>query len=371
MQNTTLTLITCLALSSLVVGCGGGSSSSNDDNSNNTTKDNASYVTLNASTNEAFLDLASGHSVNKSDAWHIGYKKYRGFIVNSGISGTGSITGCTAKHYPQLYTAANKPIKAEFKKLTSENTLADFNAVNKSSCSDFKQDSLKTAIAMKDWLVANYTSGAPTFTAKAGNGWIVRSASKETAGKHAYAKVSVKTVTYKLSPAKRAIVLKSNLWDGSNAFGTDRTSPELDFSTERVYWDLEDNTKVTANDNWDLSIVKNGMSWDIQLNSSVSGTGKAAVGVLLKPLNSITDPTDTKQVYKYFVDGAKGALQTPGNYGPLEYGVYGQHKMTPNFSTYLFKDGSKIYKMQVLNNYGKDGKAASGNLYIRYQEIID
>lgn len=372
------TVLTCLILSSTLAACGGGSAK-NDENDKDKRKspvtDNSNYKIFDASSSEKFLDLSSGHTVTKSENWHISYKKYRGFTVNGGVSGSGQAEGCIAKSYPQLYDAKKKPVKAEFEKLNATNTLDDFKAVTKESCSNFIKDSLKTQIKMADWLDADYSKGAPIFSAstKATNGWLIRSSKADANGDYKYAKVKVKTVTYTTSPVKRAIVLQSKQYDANaTAFAANWTdSPELDFTSERVYWDLDTNTKVAAGDDWDLSVTKNGRNWDIQLNSSVSGSGNAALGVLQKLLSEITDPKDEKQVYKYFVDSTQGVLLTPGNYGPLQYGVYGRHKMTPNFTTYLIKDGAKTYKFQVLGNYGKDGKSKSGNIYVRYSELTD
>lgn len=372
-----LSIMTCLILSTALVACGGGKKDSGggEPPAEKETRDTSSYVTFDASTTEKFLDLSSGHTVTKTENWHISYKKYRGFIVNGGVSGSGKVEGCIAKAYPKLYDARKKPVKAEFEKLTAKNTLADFKAVNKTSCSKFIKDSLKTQIKMSDWLDADYSSGAPKFKAKTGatNGWVIRSSKADANENHKYAKVRVKTVTFTPNPTKRAIVLESKIYDANGkTFAANWTaSPELDFTSGRVYWDLDTNKKVASTADWDLSVTKNGRNWDIQVNSSISGAGKAAVGVLQKPLADITDPKDEKQVYKYFVDGTQGVLLTPGNYGPLQYGVYGRHKMTPNFAIYLIKDGTKTYKMQVLGNYGKDGKAKSGNIYVRYNELTD
>lgn len=393
MQSKTIyTILTCLTLSSLLAACGGGSSSDDDDNA---VADNSSYATFDASSDiktrvnkPVFFDLSSGHVVTKDDNWHISYQKYRGFVVNGGISGKGNVKGCIAKAYPQLYTqptsskpefgkhGTKKPVKNEFGKLTAANTLADFNQITKESCTDFKVDSIDPLIKQGYWLDADYSKGAPIFSAKTGaqNGWVVRSAKKINNSEHySYAKVKVKTVTYTSNPVKRAIVLQSKRYDGTNKKFADTwaDSPELDFTSKRVYWDLETNQPVAATDDWELSITKNGISWDIQVNSSVSGSGDAALGVLQVAFDKVGNPESTEQVYKYFTDKAKGTLSSPGDFGPFQYGIYGEHRMTPNYTIYLIKDGSKIYKLQILGNYGKDGKAASANIYFRYLELIN
>ena len=111
----------------------------------------------------------------------------------------------------------------------------------------------------------------------------------------------------------------------------------------------------------------------MQVNGGASGNGSGGIGLLLKAKAAdafaVTDPTNTQQVYKYFGDSVEGVLSKPGNYGPFHYSVEGNHKMWPTFTTYLFTDGTRFYKAQVISNYGEDGTAASGNLYLRYEEL--
>ncbi len=418
-------ILSCFTLSVLLTACGGGNATTKDaanttnssnnsssaSNANNTncnptspatTSNNSisnpandprnSYAVFDASSKlcvqvhkEVVFDLSSGHTVTKNDAWHIGYQKYRGFAVNGGVSGAGDVKGCIAKSYQKkLFTKAGIPIKKEFEKLTPESTLADFNRVNKWACMphEFKEDTLNSLIKRDHWLKLTFSgiTPIPAFSAKKAdtNGWLVRSAKADGNGLYQYAKVKVAQVNFAIF-GKKEVVFKSKRYDhNSQSFASEWTnSPALNFKGRRAYWDLDSNTEVTGNDDWELSVNDYGRVsplsheriWSIQVNSSVSGPGDAALGVLQKPLEDVTNPTDTSQVYKYFVDKAKGALSAPGDFGPFQYGVYGLHKMTPNFTVYLIKDGDKTYKVQFLGNYGQDGKAASGHIYLRYAEL--
>ena len=382
-----LVLPTALTLTA----CIGSSSSSNDGSGVDSSgvdgsgvEDNSSYTTLDAATvfpKAAYLDLASGHTVNSDEQWHLSYQKYTGFKTNGGTSGSGSVEACVAKEYPELFDSEKKAVKAEFEKLTKDSTLADFNAVNKAACSEFESDAIKTQIDMNDWVNADYSNPqAPVFSAKTGdtNGWIVRSATKDiNIDKYNYARVKVKTLQIVLGrePVRKAI-LSVEKWNHNNTNFDDAVdSPELDFSNGQVFWDMETNAVVTATDDWDMSIKLDGRSYAIQVNGGASGKGAAGIGLVMPSVQGgvagVTDPTNTAQVYKYFGDTATGAMSKPGNYGALQYNVGGKHKMWPTYSVYLFKDGDKYYKAQVVSNYGPDGKAASGNLYIRYAEVID
>lgn len=152
------------------------------------------------------------------------------------------------------------------------------------------------------------------------------------------------------------------------AFTAAADSPILDFSATTVFWDMETNSIVSSEDDWELSIKVAGRDYQIQVNGGASGTGEAGVGtLLLNDAFEVTDPASTGQVYKYFGDSVSGALSAPGSYGPLEYSVEGNHLMWPTFATYLLKDSSNnVFKMQILGNYGADGTLASGNMVFRY-----
>jgi|GEM_PF-2858905 len=153
---------------------------------------------------------------------------------------------------------------------------------------------------------------------------------------------------------------------GNKAFQSAVSTPELDYSSAPVYWDLETNSIVTEADDWELKISSQGYGHVIQINGGASGSGDAAIGAIMaeSPFE-ITDPTDRNQVYKFFEDTASGVLSSPGGYGPLEYSVAGMHKMWPNYATYVFEENGSYYKAQVIGNYGEDGTAASATLRLR------
>ena len=342
-------------------------------------------VTLDATdgSKAAYLDLEYGATDGDIEAqWHLSYQKYLGFKSNSGVSGSGDIRVCVAKEYSELYDEAGKPVPAKFKEMTGASTLSGFNEVTKSSCVDdeYIADTITTQIKMGDWLDADYSQGAPVYSVKEGesNGWIIRSASKGNAsGEYAYAHIKVKDVTVALGGTpSRKIVYSFEEWDSNTqTLLAAVDSPEIDFTSGRVYWDLETNKIVDKTDDWELSIATVGRSYAIQLNGGASGTGSAGVGALQVPIGEVTDPTNTNQVYKYFADTASGALSTPGDFGPFAYSVDGNHGMWPTFSVYLFKTPasesieSRYFKAQILSNSGADGTLASGDITVRYEEV--
>jgi len=379
LQKTSRPFFAILFASTMLTACGGGSSSDSSTETEveteiETTTMNTTNLDATDASQAAKLDLLSGHTVT-DDTWHIAYQKYTGFMVNGGFSGTGEVEGCIAHQYEALFDEESVPVVSEFQSLNLENTLENYAAVDKTSCTEFTADNLKTQIETESWLDADYSQGSPIYSAKDGNGWIIRSSSKDAVSdEYSYARVKVKQVDVSFGDVtSRKVTLSVENWDTASAtFNYSIDSPELDFTNDRVFYDMESNTIVTESDNWDLSIMLNGRDYPIQVNAGASGDGIGGAGVLqVASADAVTDPTDTDQVYRYFGDSVEGILSKPGSYGPLEYSVEGQHKMWPTFTTYLFKDGERYFKAQIVSNYGEDGISESANLYLRYEELID
>ncbi|MFD2178265.1 hypothetical protein [Veronia pacifica] len=370
--------VSAAAVSALILmGCNGsGSSSSEQENNGNTEVGTVSVVDASTGQKQG-LSLISG-AVVTDDSWHVAYQKYVGFSTNGGASasGDGKVSGFIAHQYDELYDDKNQPVQAEFEKLDASSTADKFSEVTFATCSagTYVEDSIKTQIEMEDWVEADYSQGAPTYSAKEGNGWIIKT---DVDGSDTYALVSVKTLTVEFGQATtRKLEFSVKNWNENSQTFDNEVVTEVDFSSERQYFDINDSNVVMAdNGGWDISIKAESRAYVMQVNGGASGSGKAGVGYLLndKKASEITNPTDSEQVYKYFSDTATGVLSKPGSYGPLQYNVAGRHQMWPTFTTYCIKDEQgvvpRLFKVQVLGNYGKEGTEKSGNIVYRYEEL--
>ncbi len=365
-------LITLFSVPFLLAGCGG-------ENKKEKTSELFSTLAVSVDQNPVYINLESNtYSTDSSQPWHLSYKRYNGFGLNGGVSGSGNVQGCIAWQAEGAYDSDGNPVKSVIQALTAATTKNQFDKVNNDSCTDLSRDQLSTQIGMDDWLSASYGPTGPSFTAKTenSNGWIVRSASADGNGMYEYARVKVTDIHYQPgNPAIRKLRFASERWDvNSMTFSAAQTSGWLDFSAGRVYWDLETNSAVSGSDGWELSVVyESGQrSWNIQVNAGISGTGSAGIG-LVTSVNgnafAVTDPTNTQQVYTFFTDKSDSIINKPGNFGPLEYNLLGTHDLTANFTIYRLTDGAKSFKVQVLSNYGADGNQGSGNLYLRHAHL--
>lgn len=360
-------LVISMAVLLLTAGLQGCDSSSSDDDNNGSTSPDTlieKVSVLDATKAKARIDLATGKVVEEENTWQVAYQKYIGFSLKTGVK------ACLAHEITALYDADSKPIEAEFSKLTKDNTLAGFNQVdinNTDICTPVA-DTIKPQISSEAWWTYNSdpaAAGKVTVHTDTSNGWILKSADGKSYARIKFTEFATRQYTMKMNVEK---------WNGSS-FDAAMQTPDLDFSSETAYWDLETNS-VSAIDNgdWELKFAKKDRDILIQVNGGASGKGQVGVAgkdgaLLAASVDDVTDPTDTTQVYKYFADSAEGALTQPGDFGPLEYGVgESNHDMWPTFATYLIEDNNNFYKMQVISNKGESGSDPSATLVIRYDE---
>lgn len=358
-----------LALLLFAGGMQGCSSSSDDSDSSPSgstppASSSGNLATLDATKAKARLNLATGELTPEEGNWQVAYEKYIGFSLKKGVK------ACLAHEIKTLYDEVGKPVADEFKKLTQDNTLEGFNQVdinNTDICTPI-ESSIKTQISSVAWWTYPDppADGKVTVHSDDTNGWILKSADGKAYARIKFTEFATRQYTMKMS---------YEAWDPeTQVFKSAAPTPDLDFSKDAAYWDLETNS-VSAVDtgDWELKFSKEGRDILIQLNGGASGKGQAGVagkdGALqVDSVDLVTDPTSTAQVYKYFADSAQSGLSKPGDFGPLHYAVGGGHAMWPTFATYLIEDNNNFYKMQVVSNTGESGSDPSGTLVIRYDE---
>ncbi len=309
------------------------------------------YDSFNATGGEpVFYNLSEGRVVSKSEHWHFSYTKYVGFKTNSGSSGIESVKSCLVHEYPDLFDEVGNARPSEFLSLNESNTLNNFLMIEYPDCKYWQQDSVKPFLK-----VAN------------SNVWIVRSTNTDDLGHENFARIRLIVGDSENKEAElKRIRLIAERWNANGHFEAPKTSSWFEVGTQKIFWDLESNEMTTSN-HWELSFEWLNDELDILINEN----GHAAVGIvkLDEGAEAVTDPTDQYQVFRYFKDSVKGGLSEPGNQGPLNYNTFGARQMLPTFSTYLIKDGVRVFKLQILNSYGEHNTQLSGHIYFRYEEI--
>lgn len=151
--------------------------------------------------------------------------------------------------------------------------------------------------------------------------------------------------------------------DGGDEGGTFNVGEELKVPVpdgQRVYVSLASPPSIkTAADPWDLAFE----GYDVFTNSGPSGAGHA---MAFGPLDSVVFVDDTAPTgFPLFSDSAGGAF--------IRWWLYSgapDHVLYSRFHVYGVKDGTKLYRVQILGYYGQRDNTAVPALYkIRYSEV--
>src|SRR5262249_12004047 len=128
---------------------------------------------------------------------------------------------------------------------------------------------------------------------------------------------------------------------------------------------LVTNAAVTATGcNWDLSINPNTLDMTVNTGCNV-GTHPGPAS----PAFAAATSASAASLYGPYLAGITGpipnSITDPS--APFRYNLQGNNRLHPTFNTYLIKQGSTVYKVQVINYYSASG--ASGWPTLRFARI--
>jgi len=302
---------------------------------------------LNASSTDtlAYFSFLTGTLVPKSSPWDIALRRYE-VRVNGGVTGTGGVTG-----YGLNNNRAATP--AQVLAFTNVSTLAAFDSLRDAQIpadSFFKADRLiQNANAF-----LNVGGGPPTANSAAF--WKVRRSDG------AFALVRVTAIAF-TGRALSSVTFESRLQNGTTLGAP--TSFSIATGSTPLSISLASGTAVTpAGCNWDLLLTPT--IYEIGVNAACNaGTypGTATPGFA-----GTTSASDAPQ-YAPFLSVLTGpipnSIEDVG--GPFRYDLNGDQRLSPSFNTFMIRNGSRTYKMQVIGYYGASG--AGGFPTIRYARI--
>jgi len=369
--NISLTAIIAVALT----GCGSDTNETTNDSTGRTLDPAAGWSTtlitsnMDASDSAAIAayDLSSGSNTvttlmsNVQGDWHIAYQKSRGFETNGGDNGEGNsgvnIEGCTAHTYTELYNEEDGTVDLDqIETMTAASTLSQFEHLDFSACSDFKEDATATPdLIGNEWFDA---SGFSLSIPEASTGWIIKSEDDT------YARITPKEYN-------DGLIFTVETWDGTN-WTPSADTPAIDYySGSNAYYNFDSNTAhATAVQGWDIYFKNTDHFPEIILAEDAgigyyydSADDDAFTYESVSQLDHPTSPTVGASLYKWYGNTTNGPLTGPGYYGGLERKGYGY---VSNYTTYLLKEGSTYYKVQFLGYNGEDGEAENGTLVVRY-----
>ncbi len=283
--------------------------------------------------------------VPRTSQWDVALRRYE-VRVNGGVTGSGGVTGYNLQNNR---TATNAQVLA----FTNVNTLAAFDSVR-----DLRipADSLFAA----DRLIPNANAflnlGAGVPTANAAAYWKVRTA---TGG---FVLMRVTAIAF-TGRALTSVTFESRTQAGT-ALGAPRTFSILPGSSP-IAINLTTGQSVTpALCNWDVQVVP--ATYEITLNTACSvGTYPGAATPGFAATTSASDAPSYASYLSVLTGPIPSSIEDLN--GPFRYDINGDQRLSPTFNTYLIRNGTKTYKLQVIGYYGTSG--AGGFPTIRYARI--
>jgi hypothetical protein len=302
---------------------------------------------LNASSADTlvYFSFATNTLVPKTAAWDIALRRFE-LRVNGGVAGSGGVTGY---NFENTKTATPAQVLA----FTNLNTLAAFDSIRDAR---IPADSLFKA----DRLISNATGflsfGAAAPTPNTANFWKVRTATG------AYELTRVTAITF----AGRAL---------SSVTFESRTQTGVTLSTARSFTIATGASPVNVNLAGGNVVAPSGCNWDLVITPALYEIGvNAACNVGTYPgdptpaFAGTTSASDAPQ-YAGFLSLLTGPIpndiENPA--GPFRYNLNNDQRLSPSFNTFLIRNGSATYKLQVIGYYGVSG--AGGFPTLRYARI--
>lgn len=296
------------------------------------------------------VSLATGTTVSSADAWDIAVRRYEVRLNSQATAGaaTRNVTGFAVA---ENRAATNEQVLA----FTPTGTLAAFDQLR---AGQIPADSLFTG----DVLAANPTAhlnfgGVPS--ANATRYWKVRTAT----GGYALFRVAALSFTPQVQVASVTFEVRAQqgttLGAAQQIVVSAPTAPvHISLSGAAVVsasgcnWDMQFNPATTAltllpNTACNVATAPGPSSPAFAAATSASDAPQyiPALSVLSGPIpNSVTDPI-----------------------APFRYNLANTQRLHPVFNTYLIKQGTVVYKLQVINYYNETG--ASGHITVRYARI--
>jgi HmuY protein len=302
---------------------------------------------LNASSTDTlvYFSFETRTLVPRAGQWDIALRRFE-VRVNGGVTGTAGVTG---------YSFGNNKAATPSQVLafSNVNTLAAFDSIRDAKIpadSFFKADRLiPNANAF-----LNLGAGVPTANTAAF--WKVRRANGS------FALMRVTSIVF----AGRA--LTSVGFESRTQTGSTLSAPRaftITTGSTPVSIDLASGTPVTPSGcNWDLVLTP--AVYEIALNTSCgAGTYPGAATPGFAGGAAASDAPEYAPYLSVLTGPIPNSIEDVS--GPFRYDLSGDQRLSPTFNTYLIRNGTKVYKMQVVGYYGTSG--SGGFPTLRYARI--
>lgn len=380
----------CLSLigSAALAGCSSGSDPAPSAPRAETT--NAVSIDASSYSDYVYYNLVTGEEVSltaeqaaTSSNWHIGFRR-SSVILNGGTSGAGNVSGAVAASQDDFYTDGD-PNDSVFLNASSQGEEEHLTANYDASSLSFSEDSHKASIqgsesinnGIYDYGWFNYNPAGhrdpsiDVFSLNDQNWWLIRSNTGTS-----YAKFHATAFTY-TSGANLNVTFSFDVQaEGLTQFASTATfNASVPTTGGAACFDFDaDNTVDCASDDWDLKLEIAERSFNLWTNGGISGDQN---GAAFGPLPDATAalytsatmaPGSGTDISRHYTADANASVFSENAW--YAYNLEGNHKLWPNYRTYLIDTDSSdnsasVYKLQIINYYNELDQ--SGHPTFRYE----
>jgi len=347
--------------------CGGGSD-------NSIAEDDATDVSsfseqlMPAATETVYLNLETGAMVEEDDDWHIAANRLN-FKVNSGASGSGRVVGALSVAQDDFYDGNGDPDANVFTNATANSEEEHLLGILEEPAS-WQADEFASAFGASDaW--SQYDSATGIISEKADVGYLVRSAEGDS-----YARMRVVDFNF---PTRKGQGIEGFTFEFNvQASGASQFSPTpISFTTPTGYdggdacFDFDSASAVdcASSEVWDVQVGFSGRDWYLKSNSGVSGNGSGGASDQMTWSELAGNDSDPGVPQIYNTDSTGGVFTDNTWYA---YNLTNQHKIWPNFRTFLIKADtddpqSTVWALQIVGYYDQNG--TSGQPTVRWLPV--
>lgn len=345
--------------------CGGGSDNAIEESgpSDVGNVSNFSEQLMPAATETVYMNLDTGAMVDESADWHIAANRL-GFKLNSGASGSGSVGGVLAVSQADFYKENGDPDANVFTNATAnseqEHLLGTFDEP-----ANWQQDAFASAFGASDaWSQYDFATGVVSEIDDVG--YLVRSAESNS-----YARMRVVNFNFPTREGQgiQDFELEFDVQaEGASQFSATPVTfqPPADYLGGDACFDFDSAAVVdcATSEIWDVRIGFSGRDWYLKSNSGVSGDGNGGASDVMTwaELDATDSDLGVPQIYN--TDSTGGVFTDNTWYA---YNLTNQHKIWPNFRTFLVKadvtdSESIVWALQVVGYYDENGTSGQPTL---------
>lgn len=307
---------------------------------------------INASSTDTLVhvNLATGAVVPASGIWDVAFRRFE-VRLNSPATAGAATRNVTGHAIAENRAATTEQVLA----FTPASTLAAFDQVRAA------QIPADTAFS-GDVLAANPTAyvnfgGVPT--ANAARYWKVRTAT----GSFALFRVASLTFTPQVQVA--SVTFEVRLQTGSTLGAPQQIT--VTAPTAPVHLSLSTGATITPSGcNWDLQFNPASSALTLLTNTACNvGTSPGPTSPAFAAATSASDAPQYIPALSVLSGPIPNSVSDAR--APFRYNLAGNQRLHPAFNTYLVKQGTTVYKLQLINYYNETG--ASGYVTVRYARI--